>query len=80
MIRLSRRFSCRRFFFWPLFFFPISFLHFLFFVWLTRPRDERVGSKGMTKDGINDTASTLFAEVKAIFSKAKKQRPAGGGG
>ncbi|CAN0058555.1 unnamed protein product, partial [Ectocarpus sp. 6 AP-2014] len=44
------------------------------------PRDERVGSKGMTKDGINDTASTLFAEVKAIFSKAKKQRPAGGSG
>ncbi|CAN0362210.1 unnamed protein product, partial [Ectocarpus sp. 12 AP-2014] len=44
------------------------------------PRDERVGPKGMTKDGINDTASTLFAEVKAIFSKAKKQRPAGGSG
>lgn len=41
--------------------------------------DHRGGSKGLTKDGINDTASALFAEVKAIHSKAKKPKPGGAG-
>ncbi|CAN0042323.1 unnamed protein product, partial [Scytosiphon promiscuus] len=38
--------------------------------------------KGITKDGINDTASALFAEVKTIYSKAKKPKLGGvsGGG
>lgn len=45
-----------------------------------RAREERDrvsgGGGGKAREGINDTASALFAEVKAIFLKAKKTNKA----
>ncbi|CAN0428315.1 unnamed protein product, partial [Ascophyllum nodosum] len=35
-----------------------------------------VERSGMHAEGINDTASTLFAEIKFIYGKAKKHKPA----
>ena len=46
-------------------------------VLLSRPREERDWG-GKAREGINDTASALFADVKAIYGKAKKTRQATG--
>ena len=55
---------------------------------LGRPREERDWG-GKPREGINDTASGLFADVRDIYGKAKKtkqglgyvaNRPVGGGG